>query len=86
MKTVEEIIEHLQFELADATEQHSLFQKTDKQAALYYFQKAMFIIQLTRRASFYLVALYALCTIHTKKLVYLWIFCELKLLYALCII
>ena len=46
MKTVEEIIEHLHFELEDATEQHSLFQRTDKQAALYYFQKAMFIIEL----------------------------------------
>lgn len=46
MKTVDEIIEHLQMELADATEQHSLLQKTDKQAALYWFQKAMFIIEL----------------------------------------
>lgn len=46
MKTVEEIIEHLQFELSDATEQHSIYQKDDKQVALYYFQKAMFIIEL----------------------------------------
>lgn len=46
MKTVDEIIEHLQMELADATEQHSLYQRTDKQVALYYFQKAMFIIEL----------------------------------------
>lgn len=46
MKTVEEIIEHLQMELADATEQHSIHKRNDKQAALYYFQKAMFIIEL----------------------------------------
>ena len=46
MKTVEEIIEYLQAEKADAIEQHEMYKGVDKQAALLYFIKATTIIEL----------------------------------------
>ena len=46
MKTVEEITAHLEMELAEAYELHDQAKGQDKQAALFYFQKAMYIIQL----------------------------------------
>ena len=46
MKTVEEVIEYLQMELEEAHEMHDQEKGQDKQAALYYFQKAIIIIQL----------------------------------------
>lgn len=46
MKTVEEIIAHLQAEKADAIEQHEMYKGIDKQAALYWFIKASTIIEL----------------------------------------
>lgn len=46
LKTVEEITAHLEMELAEAYELHDQAKGQDKQAALFYFQKAMYIIQL----------------------------------------
>lgn len=44
METVEEIIEHLEFKLAEAHELHD--QATDKQERLFYFVSITFISQL----------------------------------------
>ena len=46
MKTVEEIISYLEMELAEAYELHDQAKWTDRQEALFYFQKAMFITHL----------------------------------------
>lgn len=46
MKTVEEIIEHLEVELAEAFEMHDQAKGKDKQQALFYFLKATFITNL----------------------------------------